>query len=124
MLEANGGEKIDRVVDVEFGANLPEILKCIRIGGTIATYSSTVVPKPQLPFKDMMFMDLTLRLVIVYAMPEEAKMQAIADVQTRLREGSLKHRIPHVLPFNDIVKSQELIEQGGFGGCVVVKIDD
>lgn len=120
----NNGEKVDRVVDVEFGASLPEVLKCTRIGGTIATYSSTVVPQPQLPFKEMMFMDLTLRMVIVYAMPEEAKMQAIADTQKRLQEGSLQHRIPHVLPFEQMAKSHELIEQGGFGGCVVVKVAD
>ncbi|MEM1142708.1 MAG: NADPH:quinone reductase [Pseudomonadota bacterium] len=123
VLEANGGSRVDRVIDVEFGANLAETLKCIRIGGTIATYSSTVVPQPQLPFKDMMFMDLTVRLVIVYAMPEEAKQQAIADTQKLLGSGQLQHRVAHVLPFDEISRSHELIEEGGFGGCVVVRMD-
>jgi NADPH:quinone reductase-like Zn-dependent oxidoreductase len=122
VLECTGGEKVDRVVEVEFGANLPEILKCIGIGGTIATYSSTVVKEPQLPFLQMMFMDLTLRMVIVYAMPEEAKRQAIEDTCALLEQGKLQHRIAHSLPFEDIAKSHELIEQGGFGGCVVVNI--
>jgi NADPH:quinone reductase-like Zn-dependent oxidoreductase len=117
------GNKVDRVVDVEFGASLPEVLKCIRISGTIATYSSTVIPQPQLPFKEMMFMDLTLRMVIVYAMPEIAKQQAVADTVKLLAEGKLQHRLAHVLPFEEMAKSHELIEQGGFGGCVVVTID-
>src|SRR5210317_857234 len=84
VLAANGGMPVDRVVEVEFGVNLPEVMQCIRIGGTIATYSSTVVPNPSLPFRDMMFMDLTLRMVIVYAMPEEAKSAAVEAINEAL----------------------------------------
>ena len=123
VVAANGGEKVDRVIEVEFGASLPEVLKCIKINGVIATYSSTVVREPQLPFLQMMFMDLTIRMVIVYAMPEQAKQDAIADTQRMLQEGKLKHRIAHSLPFDEMAKAQELIEQGGFRGCVVVNID-
>ena len=124
ILSCTGGDKVDRIVEVEFGANLPEVLKCIHIGGTIATYSSTVVKEPQLPFLQMMFMDLTLRMVIVYAMPEEAKKQAITEISNLLASGTLQHRIPHVLPFSEMARSHELIEQGGFGGCVVVTVAD
>ncbi|MEL0306427.1 MAG: NADPH:quinone reductase, partial [Halieaceae bacterium] len=46
VLDLTGGQKIDRVIEVEFGANLPELLHCVRTGATIATYSSTVVPEP------------------------------------------------------------------------------
>ena len=122
VLACTGGDKAHRVVEVEFGANLPEVLKFMATSGTIATYSSTVVKEPQLPFIQMMFLDLTLRMVIVYAMPEAAKAQAIADTCELLEQGKLQHRIAHSLPFSEMVKSHELIEQGGFGGCVVVNI--
>jgi NADPH:quinone reductase len=124
VLAVNGGDKVDRVVEVEFGVNLPEVLKCVRIGATIATYSSTVVPEPSLPFRDMMFMDLTVRMVIVYAMPEQAKQDAIRDTTAALAAGQLQHRIAHSLPFDEMARSHELVEQGGFGGCVVVRLDD
>jgi NADPH2:quinone reductase len=120
VLAANEGEKVDRVIDVEFGANLPHTLDMIRTSGTIATYSSTVVTEPKLPFFRMMFMDLTIRLVIVYAMPEEAKNQAIADTTSWLEAGRLQHRVSHVVPLDDIARGHQLIEQGGFRGCVVV----
>ncbi|MBT7313114.1 MAG: NADPH:quinone reductase, partial [Halieaceae bacterium] len=42
VVEQLGGSQIDRAIDVEFGANLPELLDCLRTGATIATYSSTV----------------------------------------------------------------------------------
>ncbi len=119
----NGGQPVDRVIDVEFGANLPEVLQCIRIGGVIATYSSTQVPEPKLPFARMMFMDLTLRLVIVYAMPEPAKRHAIEDITRALAQNQLQHRIAHALPLRELARANELIEQRGFGGCVVVNVD-
>jgi NADPH:quinone reductase-like Zn-dependent oxidoreductase len=123
VLECTGGERVDRVIDVEFGANLPEVLKCIGTGGTIATYSSTVVREPQLPFLKMMFMDLTIRMVIVYAMPEPAKRAAIEATCHELARGGLTHRIAHRIAFHDMVAGHELIERGGLGGCVVAALD-
>ena len=122
VLDQNGGELVDRVVEVEFGANLPELLKCLRIGATIATYSSTQVREPQLPFLQMMFMDLTIRMVIVYAMPEAAKLQAVNDTCSALEAGKLQHRIAPRLPLDEVARSHQLIEDGGFGGCVVLDL--
>lgn len=121
ILRYTGGTKLDRVIDVEFGANLSEVLSCIRVGGVIATYSSTVVAEPTLPFKTMMFMDLSIRMVIVYAMPEDAKIAAVADTQKALSENLLQHRIAHILPLEETARSHDLIEKGGFGGCVVIR---
>ena len=123
VLAATDGEKVQRVIDVEFGANLPQVMECAAIGCTIATYSSTQVREPQLPFLQMMFMDLTIRMVIVYAMPESAKAQAIADISSALAAGSLQHRVAHVVPLKEQASAHQLIEQGGFGGCVVISID-
>lgn len=120
IVAANGGERVNRVIDVEFGANLPAVLDMIRTGGTIVTYSSTVVTEPKLPFYRMMFMDLVIRMVIVYAMPEAAKQSAIEDIERALAEESLEHRIAHTVPLDQIAWAHELIEQGGFRGCVVV----
>ena len=122
VLKANGGHKLDRVVEVEFGANLPQVLKLIRTGGTVATYSSSREPQPKMPFLEMMYLDLTLRMVIVYAMPETAKLQAITDLDSYLRDGRLIHRVAHQVGLEEIAKAHELIEQGGFRGSVVVNI--
>ena len=121
VLAANDGAPIDRVVEVEFGANLPEVLNVLRTGATVATYSSTQDPSPKLPFYRMMYMDLRIRLVIVYAMPEEAKQQAIADIDEASRAGWLQHRVAHVVDLDEIAKAHELIENGGFRGCVLVR---
>ncbi len=121
VLDANDGKPIDRVIEVEFGANLEEVLNLVRTGATIATYSSTQDPQPKLPFYRMMYLDLKIRLVIVYAMSEEAKRRAIADIDEESRAGTLQHRVAHVVGLDEIARAHELIENGGFRGCVVVR---
>ena len=123
VLEATGGELVDRIVDVEFGGNLPVTVEVLRIGGTIASYASTAVPEPKLPFFQMMYKDITIRCVIVYAMPEAAKEHAIADIEKALSADKLQHRIAHTLSLADIARSNELVEQGSIRGAVVLTID-
>jgi NADPH:quinone reductase-like Zn-dependent oxidoreductase len=123
VLEASGGLPVDRIIDVEFGANLQASLKVLRVGGTIATYSSTQVPEPQLPFFQMMYKDVTVQFVIVYAMPEAAKQHAIADIEIALRERRLQHRIAHSVPLSEIARANELIEAASIRGAVVLNIE-
>ena len=123
MLDANNGRLIDRVVDVEFGANLPVSVEVLRIGGTIATYASVQVPEPKLPFFQMMYKDLTIRMIIVYAMPDGAKDHAIADINKALSDGWLQHRVAHSMPLDDIVNGNELVERGESRGAVILTID-
>jgi NADPH2:quinone reductase len=123
ILAASGGELVDRVVDVEFGANLPTTVEVLKVGGVIATYSSTQVPEPRLPFFRMMYKDLTLRTIIVYAMPESAKQQAIADIDAALCKEALHHRIAATMPLAEIASSNALIEQGRIRGAVVLTVE-
>ena len=122
ILEITGEAKIQRAIDVEFGENLPSVLKMMSVNGVIATYSSTQVPEPKLPFFQMMYLDLTIRLVIVYAMPEAAKVAAIEDISAALTAGRLQHRIAKVYPVAEVVASHEDIESGQVRGCVLVTI--
>ena len=123
IMVATGGKPVDRIVDVEFGANLPLSIEVLRVGGTIATYSSTQVSEPKLPFYPMMYKDITVRMVIVYAMPETAKEAAVADINKAMSAGALQHRIAHTMPLANIVKANEIIEQGSIRGAVVLTID-
>jgi NADPH:quinone reductase-like Zn-dependent oxidoreductase len=120
-LEANGGKRVDRVIDVEFGANLDQVLRVIRTSGVIVTYGSTVVTEPKLPFYRMMFMDLVVRMVIVYEMPESAKAAAISDIHRCLLAKSLHHRVARIFSLADIVDAHERIEDGDVRGCVIVQ---
>ena len=71
----------------------------------------------------MMYKDITIRCVIVYAMPEAAKEHAIADIDMALATNALQHRIAHTIPLDDIARSNEIVEQGTIRGAVVLTID-
>lgn len=120
ILHLSKGQQVDRVIDVEFGQNLPQILKLIRTSGTIATYSSTVVQQPQLPFLEIMYKDLMLRFVIVYAMPEAAKQAAITDINAALEKEALQHRIAAICPLKQTAAAHELVEMADTRGCVII----
>ena len=71
----------------------------------------------------MMYKDVTVRFVIVYAMPEAAKQAAIAAINTALADDRLQHRIAATMPLEAIAAGNELVEQGGVRGAVVLTID-
>ena len=120
ILAFTDGQKIDRVVEGDFGVNLLPVLDVLATNGTIATYASMTDKAPSLPFYRMMFMDITLRLVIVYAMPEQAKRDAINDITYMLELDRFDNRLAASYPLEDIVKAHETIENGNIYGTVVV----
>lgn len=123
VLAASGNALIDRVVDPEFGTNLPVSVAVLKVGGTIAAYGSGREPEPVLPFYRMMYKDLTLHTIIVYAMPDSAKDHAVADINSALSGGWLKHRIAHTLPLDDIAAGNEVVAAGDARGGVILVID-
>ena len=122
ILDASNGHLVDRIVDVEFGGNLPTSIEVLRIGGTIATYASTNVPEPTLPFFQMMYKDVTVRMVIVYAMPEAAKQHAVEDIGSALSRNALQHRVAHTFTLDEIARSNETVEEGSVRGAVVLTL--
>ena len=122
VLGANGNKPIDRVIDLEFGTNLPVSVAVLKTGGAIAAYGSARNPEPVLPFYKMMYKDLTLHTIIVYAMPDSAKDHAVADINSALSHGSLQHRVAHSMPLADIAAGSEIVEAGEVRGAVILNI--
>lgn len=114
------GKKIDRVIEGDFGANLTPVLDIVATSGVIASYSSMTEMNPSIPFVRMMFMDLTLRLVLVYAMPSEAKRAAIADITNMLVMGRLDNRVAATYRLDDIAAAHQAIESGNNYGSVIL----
>ena len=121
ILTFTKGAKIDLVVEGDFGINLISVLDIIKTSGVIATYSSMSVPEPSLPFRKMLYMDITIRIVLVYAMPESAKDQAKKDITHYLTNNDLKHRIAATFPMEASAEAHQAIESGAVYGTVVIQ---
>lgn len=122
IMKFTNGRKIDRVVEGDFAANLISILDILKTSGSIATYSSMTDMNPSIPFVRMMFMDLTLHLVLVYAMPKQAKVDAIEAITKCLASGQLDNRVAASYTLKEISKAHEVIETGNVFGTVVITI--
>ncbi len=122
IMEYTGGRKLDRVIEGDFGANLPFLLEIMETNAVIASYASSTVTEPKLPFYRMMYLDITLRTVLVYVMPWQAKKAAIDDITIMLGNHALKHRIAETYALEDSVMAHEAIERGDQFGCVLLEI--
>ena len=122
VLELTAGQGVDRIVEVDFGANLEQDAALIKPSGVIASYSSTARPEPVFPYYPLAYKGVTLRLVQAYILPQPARALAIADIGEALCAGRLQHRIAGVFPLDETAAAHELQESGEAVGNVVVTI--
>ena len=117
------GAGVDLIVEVAFGRNLALDTEAIALHGTIAAYSSDAEAKPRLPFWDLLFKNVTIRLVGSDDLPEEANHKAAVDITACLEAGALHPRIAQRLPLDRIADAHEAVEGGRSGGRVILDIE-
>jgi NADPH2:quinone reductase len=123
IMELTGGAGVDRIVEVAFGANLPITQKVLKTNGAVATYASDADMEPRVPFRPFLARDVTVRFVLVYVMPVEAKEAAIGAIARLLQIGFLDHRVYREFAMSEVAEAHEAIETGRSLGNVVVLID-
>ena len=122
ILDYTNGQKINRIIEGDFGVNLLPALDILSNNGIIATYSSMTDMNPKIPFLRMMFMDLTIRMVLVYIMPKDAKQKAINDITLLLKQNKLDNRVAEVFSLEDSANAHEAIEKGNNFGSVIIRV--
>jgi NADPH:quinone reductase len=122
ILSATDGAGVDRIVEVEFGGNLATSRKILAQNGTIAAYGSMANPEPSLPFYPMMFDGQTLRMVLVYILPQAARTTGVADINSWLEQGALQHPIARTFLLEQSAEAHEFVESGTKIGTTVVKV--
>ena len=110
---------IDRIVEVEFGGNLPQSIEVLKPNGVIASYASDAVLEPKVPFYTLAYKSAVVRFVLVFMMPEAAKQQAVGDITRWLEAGELRHYIAKRLPLAEAAAGHEAMEQGAIGNLVL-----
>jgi len=122
IMEITGGQGVDHVVDVDFGENLPVTKGVLKANGTISAYASSRVPEPVFPHYTLMLLNVNIRLVFIYTIPDEAKREACADIVRVCEEGFLRHSIGPKFSLDEVAAAHEMIESGKFIGNVVLDI--
>jgi NADPH:quinone reductase len=113
---------VERIVDVDFGGNLPTSLQVVKLHGVIASYATRGDPEPKLPFRALMQKNISVHAILVYTMPESAKTAGAADITRALEQGALRPVIGSRLPLERIAEAHTAVERGSVIGNVVLHV--
>jgi NADPH:quinone reductase len=113
---------VERIVDVDFGGNLPTSLQVVKLHGVIASYATRGDPEPKLPFRALMQKNIAVHAILVYTMPESAKTAGAADITRALEQGALRPVIGSRLPLERIAEAHTAVERGSVIGNVVLHV--
>ncbi len=114
---------VDRIVDVDFGKNLPVSKEIINPFGGITCYASTSVKEPAFPYNDLLRLNVSVRPVFVYTMSDEAKRQAHADIARWLAATKPLFTIAERYALKDVVAAHLAVERGEKIGHVILTTD-
>ncbi len=123
VLELTRAQGVDRIIEVDLGANLSIDVQLIKPNGHIASYSSSTVPEPLFPYYPLAYKGVNLRLVQGFNLPAAARAAAIRDITRWCELGRLQHAIGAVFPLDQIARAHEAVEQRASTGNVVVQVD-
>ncbi|MBL6612694.1 MAG: NADPH:quinone reductase [Reyranella sp.] len=120
VLGFTDGRGVDRIVEVDFGANLPTTLRVLADNAVVSMYSSVGVPEPRVPALGLMFKGATVRFVQLGLSPLQLRQAAQRGVVDWLKSGRARHRIAISVPLERIAEAHDLVESGDRLGTVVV----
>ena len=123
VMEMTGGEGVDRIVEVDFGANQAASLACIKESGAIASYASAADMTPTLQFYGFMFKNVSLRMLIVYLLSPEARAPGETAITRWLEDGALDHAVVPCGGLSDIAAAHDLVMAGDKLGTAVLTLD-
>ena len=117
------GAGVERIVDVDFGGNLSTTIQALKPDGVVASYATRGEPEPKVPFRALMVKNLTVRAILVYTMPEAAKIAAAEDITRALEAGALRPVIGQRLRLDDIAQAHKDVENGAVMGNTVLRLN-
>ena len=88
IMEVTGGAGVDVVVEVDMAANFAVSQQVLNRSGVLAVYSGGSAQTPSVPLK-FNATNVTIRMVLVYDMPDTAKAAAVSDITSWLEQGKL-----------------------------------
>jgi NADPH2:quinone reductase len=122
VMEITGGRGVERIVEVDFGANLAVTEKVIAERGTIAAYASAAQMAPSIPFYPLMFKNTRLWMLIVYLLDPAMRRRGETQLTAWLEQGALSHAVAARFPLAETATAHRVVEAGDKLGSVVVEI--
>ncbi|MEH6523260.1 NADPH:quinone reductase [Sulfitobacter sp.] len=120
ILTANSGAHVDRILEVEFGANIMMNAEVIKVNGTIAAYGSQIDLTPTMPFAPFLFKAATIDIILIYLLPLADRQERITRLNDALADGALICPVAQIYPLEECVAAHEAVLAGGRAGAILV----
>ncbi|MFE2040608.1 NADPH:quinone reductase [Streptomyces sp. NPDC059477] len=121
-LRAHVPDGVDRIIEVAFSDNADLDAAVIAGNGVIACYA-TRDGRPRLPFWELLFANVTLRLLGSDDFPARARSQAARDLTAAAAVGDLHIDIAARYPLRDIAQAHDRVDAGSRGRVLVTLPD-
>lgn len=122
VMDLTAGAGVDRIVDVDFGANQAVDLALVKPGGVIASYASAAEMVPRLEFYPFMFKNVRLHMLIVYQLAGALRRAGERQLTDWLEAGILSHAVVPGGGLADCAAAHDLVASGDKLGTVVLDI--
>jgi len=119
-LAFTGQRGVNRVVDVDFGGNIATTLKLMAMNSTIAVYATNGNRNPVVPMRELMEKCITLRTLVLFALPLPLLAEAQADISKWLVTGKRIHNIAAQFSLSETAQAHLAVEKGDKLGTVIV----
>ena len=123
LLAATGGHGVDRVIEVDFAANVALDFEAMAPGGDVVVYGSGQ-PEIPVPFVPGILKNISVHFFIVYNLTASERADAISGLSRLLADGQLQHNIAARFPLERIVEAHELVESARAVGNVIVGLEN
>ncbi|GLS32668.1 NADPH2:quinone reductase [Mesorhizobium albiziae] len=111
---------VHRIAEVDFASHIELDAAVIAVGGVISSYYSSQ-DRPEIPYWQLGFADVTLRLLGSDDFPPSIKDSAARELTYALAVGALRVKVATRLSLEEIASAHELVERG-VGGRVVIDL--
>lgn len=124
VLEATGGRGAERIVEVDFGANVSTDIRALADHGTVAAYSSSSERMPVLDYYAFARKSARIDFVQGNLMTPAQLAGASASVGAFLAAGMLRPDIAADLPLERSAEAHDMVEAGAPANVVVRPVAD
>jgi len=118
LRDLTSGAGVDHIVEVDFAGNFKVSREVLHSNGVLAVYAAGVAPQPPVPLQ-FKASNITVRLVLVYDMPEPAKQAAVHEITRLLEGGKLRHHAGRHFPLESTREAHLAVEGGAIGKVVL-----
>lgn len=114
-------EGVAHIVEVAFAANIAADAELLALGGSLAAYA-TVEPRPQIPFWELLFKNISVHFLGSDDFPAEARAAAARELNAALVDGWRGFEIARRFPLSAIAEAHKCVEERRSHGRVLLLV--